>query len=112
VRSAEAFASIAQERFHGIRLFYISALQVAQCQRVLNQIWNGMVPVAETKSIHAVMLIALFAIEYQYYLFPVKKYVHTFQKKTHVRVHRNLTTILPHAKVILSRCPVLKKEVS
>jgi hypothetical protein len=34
----------------------------------LHQIWNRIVPVAETKSIHAVTPIAPFVIEYQYYL--------------------------------------------
>jgi hypothetical protein len=43
VRSAEAFASIAQERCNSIKMFYISVLQITQHQDVLNQMWNAVV---------------------------------------------------------------------
>jgi hypothetical protein len=103
VSSAEAFASIVQERCYGIKIFYISALQVAH-QEVLDQIWNGIVPKGETKSIHAFLPIAPFIIEYQYYSFLSKKLCIQFKRKlTQVgRVHRNMNTILPYFKVILA----------
>jgi hypothetical protein len=41
--------------------------------------WNS--SVAETKSIHAVMHIAAFVIEYQYYLFSVKTVCVHFKRK-------------------------------
>jgi hypothetical protein len=53
VSSAETFASIAGERCHYVK--YTSPLQIAQHQEVLDQIRNGIVPVAETKFIHAAM---------------------------------------------------------
>jgi hypothetical protein len=43
VSSAEAFASIAQERCHSIKIFYISVLQIAQHQDVSDQICSGVV---------------------------------------------------------------------
>jgi hypothetical protein len=51
-----------------------------------------------TKSIRAVVSISTFVIKYQYYLFSVKKFVHTCKKKTHInqssQKHENSSTIL------------------
>jgi hypothetical protein len=69
VSSAEASASTTQDRHHGIKIFYISTLHHA----VMNQVCNRTVQPAETNSAHAVMPIAAFVTEYQYYSFSVKK---------------------------------------
>jgi hypothetical protein len=54
-----------------MKIVYVYAPQIEQHQEVLDQMWNGIVPVAETRSIHAVMLTAPFVVAYQYYLFSV-----------------------------------------
>jgi hypothetical protein len=73
--------------------------------------WNGKVPVGETKSNHAVMPTDSFVTEYQHYSFTVKKSLHTFQiKKKQVTVQTSKMTTLPKFKVISPCCPKLEKK--
>jgi hypothetical protein len=89
-------------------MFYISALQVEH-QEVLDQIWNGIVPVVDTRSIHAVMPVALFVIA----CFQSENLcIHFKRKLTQVGiVHRKVKTILLYFKVILPWCLMLETEV-
>jgi hypothetical protein len=68
----------------------------------------GIVPIAETKSIHAVIPIAQFVSVLLISSHKICAYIS--KENTQIRVHRNIKTILPYFKVILPRCPVLQKK--